>query len=222
MGDPIFKEGEDKHPSFGLVSLGRAQCSGGGMALFDSPFRHQHVITLSVSQAYRKRTHLHSDFISSNEELIEIVMSEAQFARMVTSPNSGVGTPCTISHVHGKKVPECPADRTKQTFQEETIEEFRKAAERARRLEELVERLMKKDRLNAEEKKAIKDAAFEARRVLDDHLPFLHQQFVESMDKIVQQAKTEIEAHINAVVTKVGIQGLREQLPRLEGLEKTK
>lgn len=205
-----------KHPSFGLVQLSRVQQGTRGRALFDSPFRHNHYITMRVHRATKSRTGLHTDHIMPAEMLVEIALSEAQFARMVTSPNMGLGTPCTILWA-GEPQPECPADETKKTFIRETEEEFAALTERMRVLEKMVGDMTKKERMNAADKEALRSAAFEARRVLDDHLPFLQKEFTSAMDKIVQQAKTEVEAHVSLVAQRVGLENVkREDLPMLE------
>jgi hypothetical protein len=95
------------HPSFGLVSISRVS---GSRRLFESPFEHQHYITLSISRADRSRTDLHYNHIMPCGEIVEVAMSEVQFAQMVTSLNMGVGTPCTISHLDGEMVKEPEPD----------------------------------------------------------------------------------------------------------------
>jgi hypothetical protein len=54
----------ERHPSFGLVSICRVQSTG--RALFESPFRHQHFITLSISKATRRRTDLHDNHVMAD------------------------------------------------------------------------------------------------------------------------------------------------------------
>ena len=84
----------ESHPSWGLVSAHRVQSTPGSI-LFDSDIRHGHFIRLEVKRATRDRD-LHRDWIHhSGQPLIEIDMSEAQWAAMTSSMNT-TGVPCTI------------------------------------------------------------------------------------------------------------------------------
>lgn len=89
----IDKYGSEVHPAFGMVQANRV--SSTGTHLFDSDVKHQHFVTLKISGANRKRD-LHRDWIhDDNTPLIEIAMSEAQWAQMISSMNTS-GTPATI------------------------------------------------------------------------------------------------------------------------------
>jgi hypothetical protein len=195
----------ERHPSFGLVSISRVQ-SGGGRHLFESPFGHQHFITLSIKRARRQRTDLHDDFLMADEELVEVSMSEVQFATMVTSLNMGQGTPCTISRFDGRLVDEPPAPITKKTFEKEGKEHFTDLVKMAKELEGLVN--MKPADVKAPEREKIRILALHLLQGLTCNMEFFQKQFQQTMDKVVGVAKAEIQAHIAAVVQGAGLKAL--------------
>lgn len=202
---------EEKDPSFGLVSISRVS---GQRRLFDSPFEHQHFITLSIKRAYRSRTDLHSDYIGEEAELIEVAMSEVQFAAMVTSLNMGVGTPCTIARWDGKVVKEPKPDQTKKTFEKEGKEHWADLAKMAAELEKLTERAP--STLKAADRERMAFLALKLHQGLTDSAEFFHEQFQKSMDKVVTVAKGEVQAHVLNVIHKAGMKALEGGKPGAE------
>jgi len=203
---------EEKDPCFGVVAISRVQ---GRRRLFDSPFEHQHFVTLSIKRAYRSRTDLHMDYIGAGEELIEIAMSEVQFASMVTSLNMGVGTPCTIAHFEGKILKEPKPDQTKKTFEKEGKEHWADLAKMAAELEKLTE--LPASSLKAPQRERMNFLALKIHQGLTDSAEFFHEQFQKSMDKVVAVAQGEVQAHILSVVQKAGMKALEGKDPfRLE------
>ena len=107
---------ETKHPAFGVIGVGRVS---GHTRLFGSDFTHHNYISLRISTAktiesYGVKTSVHSD-----EQIVEVCLSEVQFARMITSLNMGEGTPCTLEYVQmppsleehqGQRIPKVEAE----------------------------------------------------------------------------------------------------------------
>lgn len=203
MGD-LFKDRQD-HESYGVIGISRVSCGPRGKALFDSPFRHQHFIDITISRAYKARAN-HDDFIGRNEELIRVSMSEVQFANMITSPNMGVGTPCTIGHFDGKTVKEPPTDATRQTYSKEIKEEFADLKKTAEDLEKLIAATPMK----VKDREKLQDLAGALQRAFSGDLAFFQQQFEEKMEKVVSAARAEIQAHVTHVVEKAGLQAIKD------------
>jgi hypothetical protein len=199
-----MKKEAETDPSFGLVSISRVS---GQKRLFESPFSHQHFITLSISRADRTRDELHYNQVFPTEELIEISMSEVQFAHLVTSLNMGVGTPCTISRWDGKIIKEPAPDQTKQTFAHEAREHFTDLAAMAAELENLTS--IKASEIKAEQRERMKFLALKIHQSVTGNMDFFHERFQETMDKVVVAAKTEIQAHVLNVVQKTGLTAIK-------------
>ena len=211
---PLEDDGWERHPSFGLVSISRVQSTG--RRLFESPFQHQHFITLSIKRARRQRTDLHTNHVMPEEEIVEVSMSEVQFASAITSLNMGVGTPCTISHLDSKTVREPDADQTKQTFEKEGEEHFAELLKMAQELEKLTN--LKASEVKAPQRERMSFLALKLQQGLSCNREFFHEQFQETMDKVVSAAKAEIQAHVAHVVRSAGLKAIAEKdLPfRLE------
>lgn len=203
------------HPSFATVALNRV--SSTGTTLFDSPLRHQHFIKLSISKAHKVRN-LNQDWIHADEELIEVHMSEVQFANFITSSGIGGGVPCTLSRFDGKGVPECPSEHARETYENEVKEDFKELTQTLKDLNKLIDEIADKPRLNVEDKAKLREAARVAYGKVSDSLPFLHQQFTEAMDKTVSHAKAEVAAHVQRVIQKAGLEKIVDagSFPRLE------
>jgi hypothetical protein len=92
------------HPCFAQI---RASRVNGLTNLYDSDFQHNHFVSISIYRSELDR-HLNRDWHHSRDELIEVNLSEAQWATFVSSMNVGCGVPCTLSYLHGKFVPQLP------------------------------------------------------------------------------------------------------------------
>ena len=198
---------KETHPSFGLVLASRVT---GSRRLFDTPFEHQHFITLSIRKAARERTDLNSDYIHDEGEIIEIALSEVQFAHMITSMNMGSGTSCTIAHLDGKIIDEPGKDHTRETWGREAREHFTDLAKMAEELERLTN-LPAKD-VKAPQKERMRFLALKIHQAVTSSSDFFHEQFQRSMDKVVGAAKGEIQSYLLNVIQQTGIKGLKEKL----------
>jgi hypothetical protein len=95
VSEPTQDEyGYDIHPAFGLIQAHRIS-SAPGAVLFDSDIRHEYFMRVTIFEAHRKRDH-HHDRSHTGRVLMEVDMSEAQWASFVSSPNT-YGVPCTIT-----------------------------------------------------------------------------------------------------------------------------
>lgn len=102
--EPTQNEREDEtHPAYGMIRASRVNNSPGSV-LFDSDLQHQQSVVLTISRATRKRQ-LNRDWVHSDKDLIEVEMSEAQWASFVSSMNTS-GVPCTLRRTENEiKVP---------------------------------------------------------------------------------------------------------------------
>lgn len=92
----------ESHESWGVVVVNRVT---GGTELFDSSHVHNEWIRLEIAPAERERD-LHTDWIHGGiHPFIEIDMSLAQWAQLVSSFGNGSGTPVTINSRDGKLIP---------------------------------------------------------------------------------------------------------------------
>lgn len=83
----------ENHPAFAQIVAHRVSSTPGAV-LFDSELQHGHYVTIQISEATRRRG-LNRDWIYGGKRIIEVAMSEAQWASFVSSMNTS-GVPCTL------------------------------------------------------------------------------------------------------------------------------
>lgn len=97
-------DGNETHPAWGLIGANRVS-STPGAPLFDSDLLHGHYVMVRIQHAQRKRS-LARDWLFGRKHIVEIAMSEAQWASFVSTMNVGDGVPCTIESIGKERVPE--------------------------------------------------------------------------------------------------------------------
>jgi hypothetical protein len=198
----------ETHPSYGSIQVSR--CSG-HTALFGSPFKHQHYISLSIGRSTRERSHGRDWHFGSNRgDLVEVALSEAQWAAMVSSVGMGGGTPCTLTCVGGRAQERCPEQEDVRRFHEDIEKSAQHAMKFMTVAMEKMQALVNDKTPTKEKRKEVLDALSTAQRKMSDAAPFMVKQLAEHMDTVVQAAKTEVEAYVLATIVESGIQKLAE------------
>lgn len=196
------------HPSFGMIQISRCQGSvsskkGGisGVPLFGSPLKHSTFIAIRVCEAKQIRS-LHSTRYYAGKQLVEIYLSPSQFAEALTNMNT-TGTPCTLSHVAGKSIPDPPEDIAEH---EEIQNEFKKTmngiADKLQSGVSRVEELLSQSKpMSKAEKAELLSLMLKLQQELRSNIPFIHESFVETVENTTQVAKTEITVHAQMLAT---------------------
>lgn len=191
------EKGYETHPAWGLIGAHRGQAGPPGHVLFDSDIRHQHVVTVRLYTARRKRD-LHHDWIGSDRPFVEVEMSEAQWAAFVSTMNSGDGVPCTIRlREDDWDVPGVLYEPRLQESMEETRGAAEKAFEAVREAFETYE-----EKKNAANLRNLKYAIQNA----PSNVEFAGKSLVEHAENVVQKARTDIEAMVVAKATQMGLE----------------
>ena len=104
--DSPVAETRETHPAYAQISASRVS---GHAVLYGSDFNHQHYVTISItpSELHRGLSYDRPHALLRGE-IVEVALSEAQWAHFVSSMNQGSGTQCTVQHLHGKLVPQIP------------------------------------------------------------------------------------------------------------------
>jgi hypothetical protein len=144
-------------------------------------------------------------------------LSPAQFAELLTTMNVGGGVPGTMTRFNGQQIEpyeetEHEAQRVKSYFADtmkQEVAEFKKAQEEIESLLENKKNLSKSDR---ERVNGILDRMIQH---LESNTPFYLEQFEESTQKIVTQAKAEVDAFVTNAVVTTGLEALRANSPKL-------
>lgn len=188
------------HPAFGQIAAHRT--TGGNMSLYGSDFVHDNSIRISIHHSELHR-YLNRDSHFARRQIIEVTLSEAQWATFVSSLNHGTGTPCTLEYVQGAPMPRIAHRREKDIVKQELDE-------RIRHVSSLFEAAIADIEANvAGLSKAKQNAVLErlrrAYKEVSDSMPFAARSFEEHMESTVEKAKVEVEAYVQNHAIRAGI-----------------
>jgi len=197
------EEKKTTHPSFGMVGLSRVQ---GSTKLFGSSVDHQHYVTLSVYEASHHRG-LHCDHFYAEDPILEIALSPNQLSELLLSVNVGDGVPCTIIRriVGGKFVGIEPAEKhcsTTETYVTEFKERMKDLSLNARKLVVDASAMAEKASVSKTERRDMASRLSMMVQELESNMPFALEMYIEQVEKVVTQAKAELEAfrtHLQAL-----------------------
>lgn len=204
-----------------MVQFSRCQVSGynsdgKGNRLFGSALADHHTL-MRLQIRHAKLEHdLQRDrvFTDGTLPIIEIDMSAAQFAELITTANYGSGVPCTIRYADGARVEDPPdidteAEHIRANFKDTLDGYIAKANKYRKEIEELTAKLP------AKTQQQIKLALNVITDQLSSNVPFVVDQFNVATDRITSAAKAEVEAFTMHAVTVAGIAALADQRSEL-------
>lgn len=198
---------EETHPAFGLIGASRGQNGGGGAVLFDSDIRHGQTVRIRIAPAIRKRD-LNRDWVGvdSRSEVVEVELSEAQWASFVSSMNVGDGVPCTIRRRGHEQMPGVPyAPRLA-----ESMKEVEGAAEAAW--------VKVRDALEAyEAKKTAGNLRTLHYAIMNapSNMTWAASSLTKHAENVVQRSRADIEAMVLAKASQLGLEPGDVSLPEL-------
>ena len=210
--NPLEEEKEDtnshhveEHESYGIIRGCRRQKSVGG-TLFGTSTNHMHTISISISTATHKRD-LNNDWIHAKEQLIEIEISENQFAQFITNMNTE-GVPCTIRHLNREKVADPPYISKEELFQKEFESKMKNLAIDLRKATETSTAILGKTNITkADRELLLKDIGNIINKV-STNIPFIREQFQEQLSDMINAAKIEMEAFAEQLIRQKGLEAL--------------
>lgn len=222
--DPEDGEQDQTHPSYGTVGFSRVQ--GGHTKLFGSPIKtHHNTVYLRIGRA-TMRHHLGKDWIHGGiRSLIEVQLSEVQFASLLTTMNVGTGVPCTIRSLQGERV-ENPPDNDTETERVKSgfANKMKKLGNDLETAKPELSALLEKPTLTKADRAAIQNLFDMFLQQINSNIPFAMDSFVTATDKVISAAKAEVDAFMTNAVTQAGLHALRstpleevlKQLPKPE------
>jgi hypothetical protein len=216
----------ETHPAYGQVGISRVS---GQAKLYGSALdHHQSFIRLEIRHSERRHS-LHRDWHFGKDVIVEVNLSHAQFAEMITTPNVGTGVPCTLSFHSSKPGPGMvpPIAESMQTEAEKVVEGFREGqvevVEKLRGRVDEAQAVLDKKSINKGDRELLRGVLDFVMREVESNRPFAVSQFQEAAEKVVTQGKAEIEAFTTMAVQNLGLSKLSElaelasgeQTPRL-------
>lgn len=194
-----------RHPAFGQISLHRVS---GRRALYGSDFEHNGYISIEIntSELHRGLSH---DWPHQRKELIEVHLSEAQWATFVSSMSQGSGVQCTIACRHDMGlVPTFELPSKREMFDNEMKEKLRKTVTRFRETMDQIDSMG----LPKSKAAALKEPFSRAIQEMEANVPFVAESFEKHMEKTVEKAKVEIHGYMNHTLHSIGLDAIQQQI----------
>ena len=213
----------NSHPSYALISFNR-ETSSKGTALFGSSIKHRNPIRLVISHADVSRG-LNNDWYHDRGRIVEIEMSQSQFAEAITSFGYGVGVPCTLVFTERDgRIPQSnyisKTEQFSNEFQEQISGVESKLSDCLKEVREIFET---KKNLNKSDRERILSILSKAKADVSNNAAFVYDSFAEQMDKTVKEAKGEIESFMQNKRWELAGMALAGDIPKgLECIDETK
>jgi len=205
----------ESHPAFGMISLSRTTCSPPAV-LFGSAVKHGSYISLVIKEASRE-TDLYRDWYFSRDELIRIVISGTQLGEMLSSMNVGEGVPCTIERFNGESRPSIEEFSTVQEEAQKQMEgKLDKLFESSKELLSKAQAIVKQGAPKKADKEELLSLLTQLSHGIGSNMAFAGKCFDEKVEKVVTQAKGEVESFINSKIHSAGLDALRGGQPIIQ------
>jgi hypothetical protein len=196
-------DGWEHHPAFGSITAHRISGTPGAV-LFDSEIRHTYFVRVTIAPMERKRDLNRDRLHTGSRPLMEIDMSEAQWASFVSSMNTS-GVPCTIRTKETDQfVPGLEFDARLAISAAETKESARKAFDQIKEAMAALEGLDPKAGV-----KARREAMRRLHYAIENapaNVEFAAKSLTEHTENVVQKARADIEAMVVTHAQQLGVE----------------
>lgn len=189
----------DKEPYMAMAGFSRVS---GRTNLHGVDYPSGHFIVLRVYQGkvLRETT---SDFYMSDHRapIVEVAMSEVQFAQLISSFNIGDGVPCTFKArpVEGAEIIQIDmpsaAESTEEKFTADVRETAKDAVDATKQALVLLNEILAGKTVSKAQVREIQAAVETVDRELDRNLPFILKRADEAIGKRTLKSKAEVEAY---------------------------
>ena len=207
---------EKSHPSYGLISFNRIKY-GEAKSLFGSSIKHENPIQMILSHAVAERN-INQDYYCEKGRIVEVEMSQSQFADLITSFNNSSGTPCTVKFTERDgNTSECDYVNKVEQFQKEfsyDLSEIRNDLDKI--IESVKEIFENRKTLKKSDKEEILSILNNVRRTIGNNADYVLNSFNEQIDKTITEAKGEIESFMYSRIHELAKEAIGEKINREE------
>lgn len=214
----MSRQEEIENPAFGMIDIGRVS---GRAELFMVDYPQQHFISIKIRNAKLIRD-LSSNWVHAHGvPIVEVLMSEVQFARAIASLNTS-GVPCTLAHyrsvesgevIHRPAMP--PAEKLSNQFSKEIRQKAARATEAISNARKKLDEIRAGGSIRKSDLDKVIDLLGNAERDTASNLPFVVERAEETIQESVEQGKAEISAYSDFVVAKLGERAFAEKVIEL-------
>jgi hypothetical protein len=198
-----------KHESFGMISFTRTNSNG--QTFFGSELQQQNYISMEIHGGEVRRD-LSKEWYSQDRSrpIVRLRLSSNQFAELITSLNCGDGVPCTLERLNGVKVEHLEIENRKDFIHKKFEERMKEFGDSLKPKSIAVKELLSKPKLSKEDKRSLQWIIEQTIQEVNSNIPFFLRCFQEDADKVVQDAKSEVENAIMHKITSAGMEKLFE------------
>ena len=184
------------HPSYGLIHFSR---SSGSSHCFMSEFSTDTYITLTIRRSELQRN-LSQSWLSPKELLVKVRLSHHQFAELITSLNSGVGTPCTLEWIKGDGPlpPFSPPPTSSSLFESEFDSQLSESLDLLSQLSDSLVSLQSQPRISKKDISPLISLVSSVHRLLSENIPFISSSFKNDISSKLNQAKVDLSAWLSS------------------------
>lgn len=202
-----------EHPAYGRITL--THPSGGNTEMFGSDIVHNERIAIRIDLGYEETAygipHYRSQSQSRGGRLLELEMTAYQWAGLVAS-HSGNGVPCTLRYVTPHGTGSLPLIDGQNTSTEQATKEvegsLKAMMERHQEGVDALVALVAKGKANKKELQDLLAKVSYIHNKLPEVTSFALDTFVEHSETVMARANAEIEASLNSLIVRTGIQSL--------------
>jgi hypothetical protein len=211
-GEGFMGKDKDDHPSYGLLSLGTMSCSP-GRQLFGAGTKHSHLITLRITRATRSRDN-YSESYFDRDRLIEVLLSPAQFANLMTRQNT-IGVPCTLNYIKGEgRIEDPPEHNLKQELVNDVDEVYKVVGDRVKTLKAKINNLLT-GTVKKDAKAEILSMVHMICNDVTSNLHYLKERQMKTLERMGTEVVAEAEAAINGLIESRGLQALQDEIKQM-------
>lgn len=205
-GAGSMDETSTSHPAFAQIGVSRVS---GYTALYDSDFKHNHYMVLRINKSTLRRSLNRDWHYDDMNPMIEVAMSESQWATMISSLNAG-SVPCTLESFNRVQIPGLPEPvPPSDLYKSEIKEDLAEAVQSLEELEAMIESLG----LPKGKAAQLMEKARNARTTLTGSIPWVIESSDKHMEKTVERGKQEIHGWMNSAIHRAGIEALGGSMP---------
>lgn len=212
-----MKNEYETNEAWGLVSFHRTT---GHRRLFGSSIDNQNMILLEISKCKRKHD-LGQYWYCPDESITQVILSEAQFASLITTMNQGPGVPCTIRF--SQETGYIEHDQKDESEIKSVSDEFKKRmknfGENIESQLSNIEQILLKKSINKSDRIELQKVLSKNLQEIKSNIPFYLKQFEEASQNIVTQAKAETDAFVTSVIHKHGLDQMQKLKKTTERIE---
>jgi hypothetical protein len=197
-----------EHESFGQIRFSRVN---GYANFYGSELPQQNYICLEISTSKCEKS-LTQEWYFPQQKIMRLRMSAGQFSELITSMNYGSGVPCTFERLNGKVVEEYTNEEPRKEFVHRVFrEKMQKFSETLNEKKVKAKEIIQKKNFNKSDVETLSNMLSSIFMEVEMNIPYFTECFQETMDKVVSEAKIEVENAILHKITLAGLEKLHEE-----------